>query len=170
MPFVFAISSKSQAENFTTSSSANTEIDAGFIKPGATRPFSLLAMRSQGKGAGLTALSGIVLRLKQWTSTASSGGSSVTPAPVQGTGLAPASVATAGIGTSGGTAAVTSGTGGPSIKGGFGMGASGPGGWVAPNPDAPPQIDGGATQSLDIFSSSGTASMNYEFDAEIQEC
>jgi hypothetical protein len=167
MPFIYNLQSKMQAENFQTSGSTNTEIDAAFIRPGASRVVALIALRVQGKAAGLTALSGIAVRIKQWTTTASSGGTAVTPNPVDN--LAPACVATAGMGTGGGTSAVTSGTGGPNLVGGCGMGASGPGAWTAPNPDGAIVLDGGAAKSTDLFSSSGTASLNYEFQEDIQE-
>lgn len=167
MPFVYEISSKSVAENYTTSGSANTEIDAAFVKPGATRASAIQAVRVQGKGGGLTALSGLAFRLKQWTSTASSAGTAITPAPKDN--RAPAAVTTAAAGTSGGTAAVTSGTGGPNIVGGCGCGATGPGGWVAANPDSLITLDGGAAKSTDLFSASATASLSYEFGIEVAE-
>jgi hypothetical protein len=165
--FVYAFQNKQVAENYTSSGSANTPIDFLFIKPGATRPVGLLSLRTQGKGAGLTALSGIEIRVEQWTSTAASGGTSTTPAPVNN--LAPAAAASMGMGAGGGTGAVVSGTGGPNFVGGCGMGASGPGGWVAPNPDAPPLLDGNANKSTDLFSASGTVSMNFGFSGEIVE-
>lgn len=167
MPFVYNVQSKGVAENYATSGSANTEIDAAFIKSGATRFLALLALRVQGKGAGLTALSGIAFRLKQWTTTSSSGGTAITPGAVNNIG--PAAAHTAAAGAGGGTGAVTSGTGGPALVGGCGCGASGPGGWVAPNPDAAIGLDGNANKSTDLFSASGTASMNYEFQMETQE-
>ncbi len=168
MPFVYAFASKSVAENFNVSASANTEIDAAFIKAGASRPCSLQALRVQGKGAALTALTGLIFRLKQWTSTASSGGSALALAPTDN--RAPAAVSTGAAGTGGGTAAVTSGTGGPSIVGGCGCGASGPGGWVAATPDNNILLDGGATKSTDLFSASGgTVSVPYEFFGEVVE-
>ena len=167
MPYCFEVASKSIAENFTTSGSVNTEIDAAFLKPGSSRVLGLIALALQGKGAGLTALSGIVTRLKAWTSTASSGGTSITPATTDDRG--PAAVHTAGAGTSGGTAAVTSGTGGPKVAKSTGCGATGPGGWVAPNPNAVIRIDGGADKSLDLFSASGTAGLNYEFSMNTEE-
>mgnify|MGYP001561522966 FL=1 len=167
MPFVYNVQSKAVSENYATSGSANTEIDVAFLKPGATRAFGLIALRVQGKGAGLTALSGIAFRLKQYTTTASSAGTAITPQPVDK--RAPAAVSTSSAGAAGGTGAVTSGTGGPNLVGGCGCGASGPGGWVAPNPDGAIVLDGGATMSTDIFSSSGTASLNFEFQEDIQE-
>lgn len=151
----------------TTSGSANTEIDFLFLKPGASRPLQVLALRVQGKGAGLTALSGISIRMKQWTSTASSGGTSTTPAPKNN--LAPACVATAGMGAGGGTGAVTSGTGGPSIVGYASMGASGPGGTVPINPDDVPTLDGNANKSVDLMSASPTVSLSFECEVDNQE-
>lgn len=167
MPFLYELSTKAQAENYTTSGTANTEIDFQFIKPGASRPVSIQALKVQGKGAGLTALSGISIRLKQWTSTASSGGTSATPSPKNK--LVPACVATAGLGTSGGTASVTSGTGGPSQVGYASMGASGPGGNVAINPDDACLLDGNATMSMDLFSACPTVSLNFEVETTLQE-
>lgn len=167
MPFVYNMSSKTIGENYTTSGTGNTEIDVAFVKPGATRTVNLITLRLQGKGAGLTALSGIMARLKMWTSTASSGGTSLAPAPVDI--RAPAAVHTAAAGAAAGINAVTSGTGGPTVIGGCGCGASGPGGWVAPNPDAAIALDGGQNKSIDLFSASGTVSLNYEFQMETQE-
>lgn len=167
MPFIYASESKQVAENYTTSATPNTQIDAAFWKPGASRLLAIVRMAVQGKGAGLTALSGIVLRLSQWTSTASSGGTATTPAPKNK--LAPACVATAAMGAAGGTGAVTSGTGGPSIVGLASMGASGPGGSVAINPDDVPSLDGNANMSMDLFSACPTASLSYEFEVDNQE-
>lgn len=169
MPFIYANASKQALENFSTSSGANTELDQFFLKPGATRPLSIVAIRVQGKGAGLTALSGIAIRLKQWTSTASTtvGGVATTPTPKQK--LAPACVATAGMVTAA-SSTITAGTGGGNYVGLASMGASGPGGWVSINPDDVPQLDGGTTQSLDLVSSSPTANMQYEFEADNSEC
>lgn len=123
----------------------------------------------QGKGAGLTALSGISIRLKLWTSTASTsvGATSTTPAPKNK--LAPACVATAGMATSP-SSGLTPGTGGPNIVGYASMGASGPGGSVAINPDDVPLADGGANMSLDLFSSSPTANLSFEYEIDNTEC
>lgn len=167
MPFVYNVSSKANAENFQTSATPDTEIDAAFIKPGASRVSAIIALYLQGKGAALTALSGIIARLKQWTTTSSSAGTAITPAAKDN--RAPAAVSTAAAGTSGGTAAVTSGTGGPALVGEHGCGASGPGGWVAQNPDAAITLDGNANKSTDLFSASGTASLKYAFSFDIQE-
>jgi len=146
----------------TTSGSLNAELDFFFLKPGASRPCTVVALRVQGKGAGLTALSGISIRLKQWTSTASTtvAATSVTPQPKNK--LAPSCVATAGLASSS-QSTVTVGTGGPNYIGYASCGASGPGGWVAINPDDVPLLDGGATMTQDLVSSAPTAALNFEF-------
>lgn len=167
MPFIYFNHSKQVSENYNTSGTTNTEIDFYFLKPGATRALNVLNASVQGKGGGLTALSGISIRGKHWTSTASSGGTSSTPAPKHN--LAPACVATAAFGAGGGTGAVTSGTGGPSIVGYAGMGASGPGGWVAVNPDDVPSLDGNATKTFDLFSAAVTVSLAFECGLSFQE-
>lgn len=168
MPFIYTVDSKSQAENYTTSATPNTEINCAFVKPGATRFVALISLMIQGKAAALTALSGIITRIKQFPTTASSGGSAVTPAPVDS--RAPAAAASAGIGTSGGTAAVTSGTGTAALVGKAGCSASGPGGWNnMNNPDASIGHDGGANKSIDLFSASPTASLSFEFGMGLQE-
>ncbi len=158
------------AENLTTNGTGNNEVDFYFLKPGASRAISVVAMRVQGKGNALTALTGISIRLKQWTSTASvttTGCLAATPTPKSK--LVPACVATAGMSTNT-SSSVSSGTGGPVMVGYAGMGASGPGGWVAVNPDDVPQLDGGATMSMDLFSSSPTASMSFEAAIDHAEC
>jgi hypothetical protein len=167
MPFVFDVSSKSVADSYSTSGTTNTEIDAAFIKAGSTRSVSVIAARVFGRGSGLTSLNGLGFRLKFWTATASSGGTAITPSPADSRASL-ASVATAAAGAGGGTGAVTSGTTG--IYGvSFGCGASGPGGWTAPNPDAGLVLDGGATKSIDLISVATALSMTYEFSLDIQE-
>ncbi len=162
MPFVYAIQSKMALENFSTSSGANTQLDQCFMKPGASRPAAIVALRVQGKGAALTALTGMCIRLGQWTTTASTSVAGVAAVPSPKNNLAPACVATAGMVTAA-SSTITSGTGGPLYVGLASMGASGPGGWVSINPDDVPLLDGGANRSLDLFSSSPTANTAYEF-------
>lgn len=163
MPFVYNLSSKAVADNFTTSGTTNTEVDQFFLKPGASRAVAFIALRVQGKANGATTLNGLAFRLKVYPTTASSGGTAMTPNPVDN--RAPAAVATAG----GASAGVTSGTGTPAIVGGCGCSGSGAGGWTAPNPDAGIVLDGGATKSMDLFSSAQGTSLPFEFFSEIQE-
>lgn len=162
MPFVYTIMTAAVATNFVTHATPATEIDALFIKPG-TRNIAVQAMYVGGKAPGLTALSGIAYRLKKWTTTASSGGTAITPAP-NDIGMQ-ASKATAG----GASAGVTSGSGGPTFIGGCTSGVAGPGGWTAPNPDSNKVLEGSDNKSIDMYSASGTASLNYEATMEFQE-
>lgn len=160
MPFVYGIA---PGANFATSATPNTEIDALFVKPG-TRNVNMIAAQVQGKGAQLTSLSGIMQRIKKWTTTASTGGSGITPSP-RDPG-AQAAKSTAGQATGG----VTPGTGGPVLQLAFGCGATGPGSWSwLNNPDAAVTLEGSANQSIDAFNVSGTASLNFEMSVDIQE-
>jgi hypothetical protein len=160
MPFVYASVSAVVASYFTTSGTANTEVDHAFLKPG-TRNIVVNACYTGGKGAGLTAISGIAYRFKKWTTTASSGGTSLAPA-ARDPGMQ-AVKATSGAATGAG---VTSGTGGPVYLLAFVSGAAGPGGWVAPNPDSGMVLEGSATQSIDLFTASGSTALNFEFSIE----
>lgn len=153
--FVYGVA---PAANQTTSGTPNTEVDALFVAAGV-RNVAYQAIYVCGKGAGLTAISGIAFRVKHWT-TASTAGSAITPKP-RDPG-AQASKATAASGP-------TQGSGGGAYHLAFGCGAAGPGGWVAPNPDSMPLIEGGSGDSLDVYSASATASLNFELSAEIVE-
>jgi hypothetical protein len=149
--------------SFTTSAVANTEIDALFIKPG-TRTIWMTAAQIQGKGANLTSLSGILQRVKKWTTTAASGGTAVTPSP-RDPGYQ-AAKATAGQATAG----VTPGTGGPVLQLVFGCSASGPGAWSAlNNPDVAPCLEGSANNSVDFFNIAGAVSLVFELSCDLME-
>lgn len=147
----------------TSNATPSTENDCYFIAAGTGRGTALIGHYVHGRGAGLTAISGITFRIKKWTTTASSGGTGITPAP-RDPG-AQASKCTAGYAA----ATVTSGTGGPTLMLSIGCGAAGPGGWVAPNPDAALFIESGSADSFDVFNSSGTASLNFEQSSEVSE-
>ena len=150
--------------NFTTNAVANTENDVLFIKPGASRAVNLTAVALQGKGTNLTSLSGIINRIKKWTATSSSGGTGITPSP-RDPGYQ-AAKATAGQASGG----VVSGTGGPVLQLVVGCSGSGPGSWsYLNNPDVAVTLEGGANQSIDLFSSSGATSMAYEASVDISE-
>ena len=142
---------------------AGTEIEAMFVKPGATRNVGIKGFYGGGKGTALTAISGIVQRLKKWTTTASSGGTAITPSP--GDPGMQASKCTAGHASAG----VTQGTGGPTLLAAFVSGAAGPGGWVASDPDSVKVLEAAATMSFGFFNSSNTASMKCELWAEVIE-
>ena len=144
----------------TTNGSANTENATWSIKPGAAS-VGLQSMYATGRASALTSISGIVHRLVNFA-TASTSGTAITPKPkdVRIT----AAVATV---VSGQTLAA----GGSNRTNGivFGHGAAGPGGWVAPNPDSPETLKGGVTSSLDAINVSATASLTFEWSAEMVE-
>lgn len=162
MPFVYTTATKSVADVFATHATPGTEVDAVFIKPG-TRNIWVTLLQVLGRGAGLTALSGIAFRLKRYPTTAAAGGTAITPGPKDPG--AQACKATA----AGASAGVTVGTGTPIFVGGCGSGAAGPGGWAARDQDASGVVEGSANQSIDLFPASGTASLNYEAFVEHQE-
>lgn len=162
MPFIYNVQSAQVSTSCGTNATPNTENNVWSAKPG-TRNIGIQAMYVGGKGAGLTALSGIAYRLKKW-GVATSTGISVTSVARDPGAQAPkhAILAT-------NSALPTSGSGGPTFLGGCVSGAAGPGGWVAPNPDSLMVLEGSTTSSIDLFVVSGTASLLYEYNIEIQE-
>ena len=156
MPMVYTLALATEA-NIATNATPNTETEVFFVKPGV-RNAALQAVYVIGKGAGLTAISGIVFRLIRW-GTAATAGTGITPTP-KDPGMQAAKQTAASAPTAGTTRLNR-------IL--FGCGAAGPGGWVAPNPDSVEMLEGGGAQSLDLLSASGTASLNFEFSAETQE-
>jgi hypothetical protein len=160
--FVYSSLSRASAaalENYTTSATPNTPIDMFFIKSGTGRAAGVQRLQVQGKGAGLTSLSGIVYRLEKYPTTSAAGGSSVVPAPSD-IGAQAAKATAAYATTAGGN--VTAGTGTLVFMCMCGSSASGPGGWVAANIDDNKVLEAAANMSLDLFVASGTASLNYE--------
>lgn len=159
MPFVYSVV-PTIATFLSTSGSANTELPNLAIRQ-ATRGVDIQSFYVCGRGAGLTAISGIAFRARRWT-TAGSGGTAVTPAPRR-------------IGTTASTTAVssetaiTAGTVSGAYQVAFGCGAAGPGGWVAPNPDSCIHIEAGSSDEIDLNSISGTTALSLEVSAEIAE-
>ena len=148
----------------TTNASANTANDSLFIAPGSLRGFGIDAIYPTGRGANLVNISGITYRIQRWNSTASSGGTSITPSPKE-SGYS-ASSATAGYSAS----AVTPGTGGPTLMLSIGSGTTSPGNWQARTYDEPAgRLYAGETKSLDVFNISSAVSLNYEISLDIWE-
>jgi len=162
MPMCYT-SSLATPGNSACSGTPNTETSAIYLKPASAVPARNIMLQAAyliGKGAGLTAISGIVGRIIRCT-TASTSGTATTPSP-KDAGMQ-ASTATA---ATGGTTSST----GRTNHVVFGCGAAGPGGWVAPNPDSMIYVTSAATQpSVELVVASGTASLNYEFSVEHQE-
>lgn len=157
MAFVYDVAGE---VNYASHATPNTA-DAYLALRQATRGFSVHAHYVIGKGAGLTALSGIAIRAKRWT-TAGSGGTALTPAPRR-------------IGTTASTSAadkqtaLTPGTvsGAPQFV--IGCGGAGPGAWVALTPDSEIHVEAGGSDEIAFYSSCGTASLNFEVSTELAE-
>jgi hypothetical protein len=128
------------------------------VKAGSGRNVSLQSVYAIGKGAGLTALSGIAFRIIKW-GTASTAGTAITPGP-KDPGMQAAKATAASRPTSGSTR---------TNRVVFGCGAAGPGQWVAPNQDSLIVAEAGSAFSISMLDISGTASLTFEFSAEIQE-
>lgn len=158
MPMIYT-SSLATAGNIATNGSANTETDVLFLEPGTnTRGAAIQAIYVIGKGAGLTAISGISFRCVTF-GTASTSGTSITPTP-KDPGMEAAKTTVKSAPTAGSTR---------TQRVIFGCGAAGPGGWVAPNQDSLEVLIGSATNSFDVMSVSGTVSLNFELSLEHQE-
>lgn len=157
MPFVYSVDA---GVTYTTHATPSTE-DPTIVLRQATRGFDLQGIYVLGRGAGLTAISGIGYRVRRWT-TAGTGGTAVTPAPRR-------------IGTTASTTAadkqtaITAGTVSGAYQVSFGCGAAGPGGWVARDADSCIHVEGGGSDELNINSISGTASLSHQVSCEIAE-
>ena len=159
MAFVYGVEG-APATPYACHGTPNTE-DPTLVLRGGTFGFDLQAIWTLGRGAALTAISGIGYRVRRWT-TAGSGGTAVTPAPRRiGT--------TANTVASDKVSAITAGTVSGAYQLSFGCGAAGPGGWVAPNPDSMIRVEGGSSDELDINSVCGVASLLHHVSAEIVE-
>lgn len=156
MPMIYT-DSLATAGNSATSGTPNTEVDTIYFKAGA-RSAALQAMYVIGKGAGLTAISGISFRLVKFATASTVGTAAAITAKDPGMQAATHTAFTGGtVGTTRTNFVI------------FGCGAAGPGGWVAPNPDSLHVLQGSATNSMDVLNVSGTASLNYEFSCEVAE-
>jgi len=157
MPFVYTIAPQA---NVTTNGAADTEENHLRILTVASRGIRVNALNAVGKGAGLTAISGIVLRLVRFV-TPSTVGAAIVPRPRDP--ASPAAITTPFTApTSGAT---------PTLQQAVGFGAAGPGGWVATHPEDQITLEaaGGADGNLDMLSASGTVSLNLEYTLGFSE-
>ena len=145
------------AGNLQTSATPNTETEAFFLKAGV-RSATFTALAMVGKGAGLTSLSGIVMRVIRW-GTASTGGTPMTPTPLD-PGMQAAKATAASRPSSGSTRTncLITGCSGTNL-----------GGWTRPNMFSGTVLEGGSALSLSGMDASGTASLNYEFALDHEE-
>lgn len=163
MPYVYEVADDGTTKFLQTSASANTELTNMALRQ-AVRNFEINAFRCQGRGAGLTTLTGIAFRARRWT-TVGSGGTAVTPAPRRRD--QPAAQTTA---VSSSDNVITQGTVSGAVQAMFGCGAAGPGGWVARDDDSKIQVEAGSADEIAINSIQGGGSaLNFNLDAEIVE-
>lgn len=145
---------------YTTNGTANTTTDHLRFLTVAAAPAMIQGVYVVGRGAGLTAISGISFRMLRF-GTASTVGTAASVRPRDA--RAPAASTTAfTLPTIGAT---------PTLQLAFGCGAAGPGGWVAPNPDSVIYLSagGGANGNVDLVSGSGTILLGFDATFEHQE-
>lgn len=143
-----------------SSASADT-VDAYMALRETAQAVWLQTWLSQGKGAALTALTGMIHRLRHWT-TVGTGGDSVTPSPAR-----PGMPAASTLVVDGG---YTEGTVSGATVLAFGHGATGPGGWMARNDESRKVLEAGSVDEWSMNSiQPGTVALNFEDFAEICE-
>lgn len=145
---------------YTTNGTANTVTDHLRFLTVSPRQANIQAVYLQGRGAGLTAISGISIRVARF-GTASTVGTAASIRP-RDPGQQAAVTTAFTLPTIGTT---------PTIALVLGCGAAGPGGWVAPNPDSNVVLAtaGGANGNCDFLSGSGTISLNFDMTVEHSE-
>lgn len=147
------------AGNITTNGTANTETETWFLKPGSTRSTYLAAIQMGGKGAAVTQLAAIAMRVMKW-GTASTSGTGL--ALIAKDGSAPSAVTT---GASRPTAGTTRTNAGPIVT----CGATSPNQWIALNPDHMVAMAAGNAGSISAQDVGAAVSMPFEFSLEHQE-
>ena len=152
-----AESTTATGPEFTTNGTANTTTDHWRFLTVSPRPANIQAIYVLGRGAGLSVISGISIRVIRF-GTASTAGTAASLRP-RDPGQQ-AAVTTAFTAPTIGTT--------PTLQLVFGCGAAGPGGWVAPNPDSVIFLAtaGGANGNCDIVSGSGTISLGFDMTTE----
>lgn len=156
---MFVYSTGTNGTTLTSSGTPNTEVDDLFIKAGTGRGVGIQGIYIHGKAAALSAISGLTMRLKKWT-TASTAGTSVTPQSAD-PGAQAAKFTSA--------YSPTAGSGGGLYHLSIGCSAGGPGGWTAPNQDSLKVLESAYAGSFDLYSAAGTASLIHEISVEAVE-
>ena len=153
MPLVYE-SSLATAGNSTTAGGVNTETDRFFLKAGVRNAY-FQSLQLQGKGALLSQISGLAMRMIKW-GTASTLGTGITPSP-KDSGAQAATATAASTPTSGTTR---------TNRIIIGCGTTTPGQWMARDNDACITLAGGGAPSIDGMDVSGAASLLFEFSFE----
>lgn len=146
----------------TTSASANTDVDHLRLLTVAARMAYITALQCRGKSSALTTITGIEVMLKRFA-TASTVGTTITPAPRDQSGAVAARLTAFTGPTIGAT---------PTIQLAIGFGATGPGSWTAATIDHYITLDanGGANGNLDLISqTSGTVALPFGYMIEHAE-
>lgn len=157
MPFIYAVDGGVQ---YTTAGASTVDVHIALRE--STRGFKLTAFYAQGKGAGLTALSGIMHRVRRWT-TVGSGGDSLVASP-RAIGTTASTTCVHDNGTN-----IVEGTVSGAYQLSVGHGATGPGGWVARDDASKVLVEPGSGDELAFNDISGTASLTFEAMCEIEE-
>lgn len=157
MPLIYSCSPATRGSLSITS--ANSEFDGFQVRVSASKNVGIQSFYVVGRGAGLTAISGISFCLISLT-TPGAAGTAITPTP-KGPSATAASATASSSPTLGATGRLNRIV--------FGCGAAGPGGWVAPNPDSVETQTGGAGTSMDLVALTGSTGMSFEFSSEIAE-
>ena len=155
--FVYSFAS---AANETTSATADT-LDAYLALRETSQAVWLQTYLLQGKGAALTTLTGVMHRLRLWT-TVGTAGSAITPEPARpGTPAAKTLVV---------NGAYTEGTVSGATQLAIGHGAAGPGGWMARDSASAKVLEADSVDEWSFNSiQSGSVAINFEPYGEIYE-
>jgi hypothetical protein len=156
MPLVYGISLATRG--ITTGGGASTEFDVCQIRPVA-RNVGLQQFLVGGMANAVTSLSGNSFCVITLT-TPGAAGTALTPQPKDPGNQAAQSTA---------SSAPTLGATGRINHIVFNCGVSGPGGWVAPNPDSCIWRQGSSGHSIDIVQFSATASLTFTWSGELVE-
>ncbi|HYB92386.1 MAG TPA: hypothetical protein VEC38_15220 [Candidatus Binataceae bacterium] len=152
MPFFYAVNRQAA----TNSTAATESTHLRFLTVSNQPQCNIFSIMG---AARMTSAGGVILRVKQWTTSASTGGTSATP--VKRNPNNPSASTTVFTDAS----SITAGSGGPSYPISIGLPATGGmGGWVAIDPDDAITLlaNGGATGNADLLSISGLVSVNLD--------
>lgn len=157
MPLVYD-TSLTAAGNSSTSGSINTETDRVSIQPGV-RNVRLRAIDLQGMGSGLNLVSGMSFGIV-FNTTASTVGTTMTPAPKDVTGYIAALATVRSLPTAGS---------GRTNRMVLGISTTGHLPWIPRDIDSQIEVPGGSAGSIDMFDFSGLASFPFRWSFEHQE-
>lgn len=146
----------------TTNASAGTLETELTVRAGSSARTWLREIALYGRGAAATALNSILMNVRRYT-TASTGGTAITPVPRGGVGM-PAASATAASG------AITGGSVNGGIVKHMGCGVTTQDAWYAPDAGSAALVgDAGSGDSVDFETTGSAASMPHAITCAIGE-